>query len=233
MTLPAAILNISLFGSKSRNDDDSNSDLDVLVVVANGTGKTSPDVVLKFVREELGGVPSLSWYGMRKIRALFKSGDLFAWHLHLEAKTLAGTNLATLMGAPSDYTNALSDISDLSGIARRVERSITACSANAVFEMGILYVCARNIAMAASWRLAPTPSFGRYSPYDLPIPFPITRETYEIMLQCRMASQRGTRLPAVCVPQVLEVQRNILKWSKVVASQVAKVESTDEQIPTF
>ncbi|MGO7793023.1 nucleotidyltransferase domain-containing protein [Rhizobium ruizarguesonis] len=233
MTLPTAILNISLFGSTSRNDDDLNSDLDVLVVVANGTGKTSPDVVVKFVQEEFGRAPSLSWYGMRKMAALFQSGDLFAWHLHLEAKTLAGTSLNALMGVPSDYTNALSDINDLRGITSRVEQSVTACGANAVFEMGILYVCARNIAMAASWRLAPRPSFGRYSPYDLPIPFPITHETYEIMLQCRMASQRGTRLPAVCAPQVLEVRRNILIWAKVVASEVAKVEATDEQIPTF
>jgi hypothetical protein len=165
--------------------------------------------------------------------ALFQSGDLFAWHLRLEAKTLAGTSLNALMGAPSDYTTALSDIHDLQRIASRVEQTVTACSANAVFEMGILYVCARNIAMAASWRLAPSPSFGRYSPYDLPIPFPITHETYEIMLKCRMASQRGTPPPAVCVPQVLEVQQNILVWSKVVASAVAKVEATDEQIPTL
>lgn len=219
-----SILNISLFGSKSRNDDDKDSDLDVLVVVANGTGKTSPDVVVEFVRKEFGKTPSLSWYGKRKISAMFKSGDLFAWHLYLEARALAGTKLDVLLGEPSDYIGALSDIKDLQGIAKRVEQNVMACSANAVFEMGILYVCVRNIAMAASWRLASTPSFGRYSPYHLPIEFPLTQETYEIMIQCRIASQRGGGLPNVSALQVLEVQRNILIWSEEVVLAIKKAE---------
>lgn len=223
--LPASILNISLFGSRSRDDDDENSDLDVLVVVANGTGKTSPDLVQAVARNKFGREPSVSWYGMRKIKALFRSGDLFAWHLHFEAKTLAGMDLSALVGVPADYKTAVADISDLREIARRVERTVTACSANAVFEMGILYVCARNIAMAASWRLASRPSFGRYSPYDLPVPFPISRDTYEVMLKCRMASQRGTALPSVSGNDVLEVQRNVLLWSEAVVGAVDNVEA--------
>lgn len=231
--LPSAILNISVFGSKSRNDDDADSDLDVLVVVSNGTGKTSPDLVRELVKHEFGEDPSLSWYGMRKFRALFESGDLFAWHLHLEARTLAGKSFSTLVGAPSDYTTAHSDIKELREIARGVEQAVTACSANAVFELGILYVCARNIAMAASWHLACTPSFGRYSPYDLPVNFPIPIKTYETMIRCRMASQRGITPPKVSVSQVLDAQRNILIWSHAVASAVAKFEANDEPIPTL
>ena len=233
LNLPSTILNISLFGSTSRDDSDINSDLDILVVVANGTGKTSPDTVQDLVRREFGKDPSLSWYGKRKIRALFESGDLFAWHLHLEARTLAGTSLQTLFGVPSDYKTALSDIDDLRRIASSVEHTLTACSANAVFELGVLYVCARNIAMAASWRLAQAPSFGRNSPYDLPIPFPIAPKAYELMLRCRMASQRGIAPPDVSASQVMEVQRDILSWSRVVACEVAKVEKADEQIPTI
>jgi hypothetical protein len=222
---PPAILNISLFGSRSREDDDEDSDLDVLVVVANDTGKTSPDLVQNLVRKQFDKDPSLSWYGLRKIDALFRSGDLFAWHLHLEAKTLAGTDLSACLGVPADYTTALSDINDLRKIASRVERSVIACNANAVFELGILYVCVRNIAMAASWHLASRPSFGRYSPYDLPIPFPIAKDTYEVMMKCRMASQRGTALPMVFAAEVLEVLRTILIWSEAVASDVAKAEA--------
>ncbi|WP_433760925.1 nucleotidyltransferase domain-containing protein [Brucella anthropi] len=226
---PSNILNVSLFGSMSRNDCDKNSDLDVLVVVENGTGKASPDTIIEFIRCEYGKTPSLSWYGKRKITALFKSGDLFAWHLHLEAKALAGDSLNTLIGVPSEYTGALSDITDLREIARRVEQKVVACGANAVFEMGILYVCARNIAMAASWHLASTPSFGRYSPYDLPIAFPIAPETYETMLLCRMASQRGIAPPNVSSLHVLQVQKNILMWSKAVVTAVEKERSRDEQ----
>ncbi|MCK4206221.1 nucleotidyltransferase domain-containing protein [Brucella pituitosa] len=222
--LPLSILNISLFGSRSRNDFDRNSDLDILVVVANETGKTSPDEVVDFIWSEFGKNPSLSWYGERKIRALFSSGDLFAWHLHLEARTLAGTSLGSLIGVPSDYRSALSDIGDLQRIASHVGEKVIACSANAVFEMGILYVCARNIAMAASWRLSSPPSFGRYSPYHLPIEFPMARSTYETMLMCRMASQRGISPPNVSSQQVLEAQKAIMMWSDMIAIAVEKEE---------
>jgi hypothetical protein len=227
-TIPSAILNISLFGSAARNDDDEASDLDVLVIVANGTGETAPDAVFELVHQRFGKVPSLSWYGLRKIKALFASGDLFSWHLHLEAKTLAGNCMSDLVGTPCDYRTALSDINDLRIIAGRVEQTIEACRVNAVFEMGILYVCARNIAMAASSRLTSRPSFGRYSPFDLPLKFPVDRETYQIMLQCRMASQRGTAPPLVSANQVLEVQRRLLIWSEVVACEVERIEALDE-----
>ncbi|MCQ2005259.1 nucleotidyltransferase domain-containing protein [Rhizobium sp. NRK18] len=233
VVLPPSIVNISLFGSGARNDNDAKSDLDILVIVENGTGKTEPDPVREFVKAEFGKEPSLSWYGLRKIRALFESGDLFAWHLCLEGKTLAGMSLQKLFGTPADYRSAQSDICDLRGIASRVERWVTACHANAVFELGILYVCARNVAMAASWRLRRTPSFGRYSPFELPIPFPIALETYEKMLQCRMASQRGSIPPDVAASEVLEVQRDLLIWCDEVAGAVAKVEATDEQISTI
>jgi hypothetical protein len=231
--IPPTILNISLFGSKSRGDNDANSDLDILVVVANGTGKTAPDAVYSFIQQKFGKAPSLSWYGLRKIKALFNSGDLFAWHLYLESETLAGKSLIELAGLTSDYRTALSDIYDLRQIAVSVEGTIKACAVNAVFEMGILYVCARNIAMAASWRLASRPSFGRYSPFDLPSPFPIDRKTYEIMLQSRMASQRGAPPPSVSADQVLEVQQNLLIWSKAVARAVKKEEARHEPITTL
>lgn len=226
--LPPSIINISLFGSGARKDDDANSDLDVLVVVANGSGKTSPESVRTLVEREFGKVPSLSWYGLRKIRSLFDTGDLFAWHLHLEAKTLAGTKLQSLLGSPSNYTAAISDIKDLRGIAGRVDNSIRNCSANAVFELGILYVCARNIAMSASWRLTKAPSFGRYSPYDLPIDFPIACDLYQKMMDCRMASQRGRSPPIVSAVEVLEAQNRIMLWSESVLVALAKMEAVDE-----
>ncbi|PDT46006.1 nucleotidyltransferase domain-containing protein [Sinorhizobium fredii] len=222
--LPPSILNVSLFGSTSRSDNDSNSDLDVLVVVANGTGKTPPDAVSETIKHQFGKPPSLSWYGLRKIKALFAGGDLFAWHLHLESQLIGGHNLSQIAGIPADYTSALSDINDLRKVALSVEKTISSCPENAVFEMGILYVCARNIAMSASWRLSPRPSFGRYSPFDLPLSFSIDRKTYEMMIQSRMASQRGTAPPEVSADQVLETQQRLLVWSQRVMTAVERVE---------
>ena len=231
--LPSSILNVSLFGSRSRCDNDTDSDLDVLIVVANGTGKTQPRLITDLLEAKFNKEPSLSWYGLRKIKALYSSGDLFAWHLHLEASAIAGTPLTALLGHPSSYRTALSDIRDLHRIAAGVEKTISLCNANAVFEMGILYVCARNIAMSASWYLAARPSFGRYSPYHLSVQFNIEQETYETMLRCRMASQRGAPPPVISASQVLEVQQKLLLWSEAVAKAVQMMEIADEQITTL
>lgn len=231
--LPPSVLNVSLFGSRSRSDDDADSDLDILIVVANGTGRTQPQIITELVEAKFNKKPSLSWYGFRKIKALYSSGDLFAWHLHLEASTVAGTPLTGLIGNPSSYRTALSDIQDLHRIATDVEKTISVCNANSVFEMGILYVCARNIAMSASWYLAARPSFGRYSPYHLSVPFNVEPDTYEVMLRCRMASQRGAPPPVVSATQVLDVQRRILLWSESVAKAIQMREIADEQITTL
>ena len=69
---------------------------------------------------------------------------------------------------------------------------------NAVYEAGLIYVCLRNIAMAASWLLCEHPDFSRYSPFQLTgvEPCPVSKGDFALTMACRMAGQRGNIPPA-------------------------------------
>ena len=155
---------------------------------------------------------------------MFKQGDLFAWHLFLESKSLGPYgDLQSIFDKPAEYTTAAADIIELNDILTGVESELAKARKNSVFEMGVLYVCARNIAMSASSKLCPVPDFGRYSPFKLPIPFPLTTDRYEMAMSCRMASQRGQPPPLIEVEAVEEMQRELVGWSQLVLGEVLEV----------
>lgn len=222
--LPDSVVNISIYGSWVRGDHDEYSDFDVIVAVRDGSGKTTEEGIIEFVSSLYGSSPSISWYGISKINNMFTQGDLFAWHLFLESKSVgAYPTLESIFGKPSKYDTAAADISELSDILDGVSCELAKAPGNAVFEMGIIYVCARNIAMSGSSKLCSVPDFGRYSPFTLPIPFPITKNEYDVAMYCRMASQRGLTPPVVTVGDVVDTQRKLISWSKLVLQEVTRV----------
>ncbi|RWN11442.1 MAG: nucleotidyltransferase domain-containing protein [Mesorhizobium sp.] len=222
--LPSSVVNISIFGSWVRRDNDEHSDLDVLVTVMDGSGKTPDQEIADFVRPLIGGEPSISWYGVNKLRSMFEQGDLFAWHLFLESKSVGPyPELQAIFGRPASYATAQTDIMELHGILREVSVELIKAPRNAVFEMGILYVCARNIAMSASDKLCPTPQFGRYSPFALPIEFPLTADEYDLAMSSRMAGQRGRSPPLIRVGDVEDMQERLMSWSELVLAEVSRV----------
>lgn len=220
--MPESVVNVSLFGSHGRGDNDEHSDVDVLVIVKDGSGTTPEAAIVRSLSPFLKPSPSVSFYGERKLRLMFEEGHLFAWHLYLESKGIGPfSNLSSLFAKPSDYAGALEDIADLITILKDVERQIKKCPHNSVFEMGILYVCARNIAMSASWHLASRPEFGRYSPYALSgLPFPLTMRQYDLAMQCRMASTRGISPLEVSADTVSAVTSDLIPWSASIMESV-------------
>ncbi|MCG8435843.1 MAG: nucleotidyltransferase domain-containing protein, partial [Gammaproteobacteria bacterium] len=81
MTLPENVLSVRLFGSQARGDSDILSDCDILVVVADRTGKVDENVIHRLCEKELGKTPTISWYGVNRLKKMFRDGHLFAWHL--------------------------------------------------------------------------------------------------------------------------------------------------------
>jgi hypothetical protein len=153
---------------------------------------------------------------------MFEKGHLFAWHLYLESFGIAEfLDLKEKYGEPDAYGTAMADIAGLFEILEEVQLQVGSAPCNSVFEMGILYVCARNIAMSASWHLGARPDFGRYSPFALPnLPFPLSKEQYDVTMRCRMASTRGTA-PAEVTPQaVVDAATMLLPWSASVSALV-------------
>lgn len=221
ITTSEAIISASLFGSRVRNDHDSRSDLDLIVVVKDGCGRLSADEILK-ITQEYDVPPSISWYGAKKMKAMFGLGDLFAWHLFLESKPLGSyPSLSSIFGQPGPYQTGIKDIEALHNILCGVEAEISLRPHNLIFELGVLYVCARNIAMSATWHILPAPDFGRYSPFKLNVPFPLSMGDYSTIMACRMASQRGLPPPEnATVDMGMAIQRSLVAWSLEVTNRL-------------
>lgn len=221
MTNDAGILNISIFGSFGRGNPDAFSDLDVLVLCGDGAGTQSEEYVRKLVSDRYDKEPSISWYGERKLAHFFSTGDLFAWHLFRESFALPGFQpIEEIFGMPAPYLNCLEDIAGLQDILCSIPDQIRLHPQNLVYELGLTYVCMRNIAMTASSVLRDHVDFGRFSPYGLPGAAPLIDEKdYSLLSRCRHASTRGTVAPDVTI-DVEGTLRESLVWAGSVERMV-------------
>jgi hypothetical protein len=217
MNCNAGIMNISIFGSYGRGNPDAFSDLDVLVLCDDGAGTQSEAHVRKLVSDQYEKDPSISWYGKKKLAHFFAIGDLFAWHLHRESFALPGFEpLGKIFGLPAQYLNCLDDIAGLRDILCSIPEQIRLHPQNLIYELGLTYVCMRNIAMTASSVLRDHVDFGRYSPYGLPGVVPsISTNDYGVLARCRHASTRGTPAPSVTI-DVEGTLRASLVWAELV-----------------
>ncbi|MDB5694196.1 MAG: hypothetical protein JWO81_3259 [Alphaproteobacteria bacterium] len=211
------LLGVYVFGSAARGDLDPCSDLDLLAVVEDGRGKVPSEAILAHVPAEFAGLePSISWYGRRRLSHMFANGELFAWHLSRETIPLHEVEpvLASL-GKPSPYSDGAADIASFEAIMAGIPAQLSTAPDNAIYELGLLYVCLRNICMAASWTLCPSPDFSRYSPFRLNgfDQAPIAIEDYELAMTCRMAGQRGLLPPGLVKPsRVAEIHASLAPW---------------------
>lgn len=224
------LLAIFVFGSVARAQGDAQSDLDLLAVVADGHGKVDERDVLAHIPQQMRSIdPSISWYGLARIREMFRNGDLFAWHLHHEALPLYDPESILLgLGEPAPYTSGSEDVAFFEALLCSIPSSLQAMPANAVYELGLVYVCLRNIGMAASGKFARKPNFSRYSPYELPgmAPPPMTTIEYDVAMACRMAGQRGIVPPvAVDSAKVASLCASLRPW----VSEVRRRLETDHE----
>jgi hypothetical protein len=214
----AALRALFLFGSLARGDADALSDVDILAVVRNKTGKVPQSAVLEHLSaHNFPRAPTISWYGFDRLKAMYAAGDLFAWHLYLEGKQLHGDRgLLDELGQPATYARATEDIVGFGATFSGVPMQLRKSPHNAIYELGIMYVCVRNVAMSASWHLCDAPDFSRLSPFqlggDVP-PCPLSRAEYERSMSCRMASQRGLKLPGnVDVSLAMAYHESVAPW---------------------
>ena len=218
-------MNISVFGSAARGERDEMSDLDVIAIVRDGGGKQSELPVLDAVRGYRQDEPSISWYGEKKIRTFFQTGDLFAWHLFLESIPVEGyPTIGEQFGRPNEFRDGFETIRELARIYEGIPLAIDDAPQNIKYELGICYVCFRNIAMAASWHLCEQPDFGRYSPYSLGVlEFPLSRMTYDLLWRCRISGQRGFPPPTTDEIDVRSMLQEGSIWINQVMEAVSGV----------
>lgn len=217
-----------IYGSVGRNEADDRSDLDVLAIVENGSGMVDEKIIRNHLPEQFKDFkPSISWYGGKRIKEMFENGELFAWHLANESMPIYDPEkFLVSLGKPNPYREAAADISSFLRVLKDIPDQIKSCRANAVYEYGLVYVCLRNISMAASWCLCENPDFSRYSFANLQgvRGCPLSRERFDIAMTCRMASQRGLEIPpGVNAELVLSVYSELVPWVEEVLEAVNEV----------
>jgi predicted nucleotidyltransferase len=211
------LLGTVLFGSVARGDDDELSDLDLLALVQNGGGPVSVEEVRATLPAGLAGkVATISWYGMERLVEMHRSGELFAWHIHLDGKVLHDpVGAVATLGVPAPYRRALDDVDAFLAIAADLPSQLERAERNAIYEFGVLYVCLRNVAMSASAHLSAQPDFTRKVPYRLGDgpPCPVSESEYRMSMLCRLASQRGLTLPLEITPSRVMAYHDVaLPW---------------------
>lgn len=173
---------IYIFGSAVRGEVKCNSDIDVLVIMNESCKRSDyPD--------------SWSVYPKTTIKKYFDEGRLFAWHLYLDAKCVfcnGSTSFLQDLGKPSEFISFDEDFSSLKILIFSSLAELRNNTQSEIFELGIIYTALRDIAMVSSIKLLNRPCFSRYSPYQLPLIFPISNELYESMIAARLNSTRGT-----------------------------------------
>lgn len=219
------LLAVILFGSVARGDDDAASDIDVLAIVESRSGRVDDELVRCHLPISLRSAhPEISWYGSDRFKEMSADGQLFCWHICLDGRVLYDpVGYVRGLGEPAPYKNMLADIDAFMSIADGVEPQIQASHFNAVYELGVLYVCVRNVAMSGSWVLLDRPDFTRNSPFNVSpslADFGVDLETYRVSMECRQASQRGGALPErVDKDVVVEYARNARRWMSAVRAK--------------
>ena len=221
------LLGTVLFGSVARGDDDELSDLDLLALVKTGAGPVSLEEVCATLPADLAGeTATVSWYGIERLVEMYRSGELFAWHIHLDGKVLHNpVGAVATLGVPAPYRRALDDVDSFLSIAADLPSQLERAGCNAIYEFGVLYVCLRNVAMSASAHLSVQPDFTRQSPYRLGDgpPCPVPESEYRMSMLCRLASQRGLRLPSEISPsRVMDYHDVVFPWMTAIRAVLSE-----------
>ncbi len=222
------IKDLVVFGSVARGDADKRSDFDVLGIVEDGKKPIHGNILVELLESEYGMHPQVSWYSARRIAEMFSEGHLFAWHLFLEATPARGImchGFLVSLGKPSEYTDYRKDLHVLVELLDSIGDCIRKAPKNLCYEAGLIYVCARNIALAASWLTPSGLDFSRYSPFNLGLPtvhFPIQRKDYDDLILARHATTRGAKAPHLDVETMLAHHSKVIEWAARIKVLLAK-----------
>lgn len=206
-------ISIYLFGSYSRNEQKTDSDIDFLLIT-----KTSDDYkhIQDFLDANKLSARDVSIYTYDKLKEYFQQGHLFAWHLFLEAKKLNGPNTLQLLGPPSEYKDFESDSIQ---ILELIESSLKVLSkkdpsTSLNYEAGLVYLSLRNFSHFFSAFYLKNYCFSRFSPFQLDrySISEITLMDYEILMKARFSSIRGHTPNLIQREWLINMCQRTKKW---------------------
>lgn len=185
--------------------------------IARGELSPTSDVDVLLIREESEVAQAPSWaqcYSESELSDIFRTGDLFAYHLHAESTLIhstSGTDIIEDLGRPGPYNHWKSDLDKFMTVVRYAVESL-ADSPRSVFHKGLLYMGCRDIAMIYAHVEMGTDNFSRESPYHLDVSPPAPIEVYREWNCCRLASTRGIWRKGVDAPIDGQCLRSVSDW---------------------
>ena len=206
-----------IYGSRARNDSVKYSDTDLLVVFdkKNNIDKKNISIPEDLIAENNN--LDISYYSICRLKKMYKSGHLFAWHLFAESKHLdVGIDYLGNLGKPNEYMSFIHDVQPLLELLGSSKKELEASNVNIIYEAGLVYVCARNIAISASYYSPAGLTFSTYAPFLLDNknnPFPITKHNYEKLRRARLACTRGLNPLSILRGEVIECINNVTTWA--------------------
>ncbi len=225
---------LRLFGSRARGDADAFSDSDLLVVAREDFLKTPK--AQRSLRILMQKFDDVSVYGEARFREMHAKGHLFAWHVFLESRPLAGLQVqaatpdaVATLGPPAPYTDGPTEAEEL---VRVLDESVVAApkTPNATFEAGVMFVAARNLGVVAC-AVSGEPHFSPRAPYVAAertgIRFPLSMAEYDLLRRSRKASVGGRPSPALEPALLTGWAARLTSWARDTARFVACKKEND------
>ncbi|MGE8174998.1 nucleotidyltransferase domain-containing protein [Pseudomonas fluorescens] len=172
-------MHIYAFGSICRGEMDLGSDVDLLACVDGPAEQIDHE--------------KYSVYRYERIQALWKEGNPFAWHLHLESRLLFspdGTDFLCDLGKPARYVADAGDCTKFQELFDRSYRELRQSSNSATFHLSCIFLAIRNFATCHSLSLG-LPIFSRTSPLMVRPNLDIDPLAFSILTRARLLSTRG------------------------------------------
>lgn len=169
------------FGSLCRGEFCSTSDIDLLAIAKGHDPRFDSQ--------------TFSIYSYSRIEELWKKGNPFAWHLHLEAKIIYSSNNEDFLknlGPPSKYTNCLADCKRFFHLLEDSFASLENNTSTIIFDLSTAFLGIRNFASCFSLGMLKTPNFSRKSATQIAnYSIDISKEAFDILERARILSTRG------------------------------------------
>ena len=174
-------MHIYAFGSVCRGEVSPNSDVDLLALVEGTDRRFDPNIY--------------SIYSYKRIEALWREGNPFAWHLSLEARMLFASDRVDCLGSlgtPERYSNGLADCEKFHRLFSESQDSIKRSGASVIFDLSTIFLSIRNIATCFSLSTGSNPDFSRKSALNLgSYSVPLPSIAFQTLERARMLCTRG------------------------------------------
>ncbi|WP_243295521.1 nucleotidyltransferase domain-containing protein [Geothrix mesophila] len=216
-------MQVAIFGSGARGTSDKLSDFDIIAVLDENE-ITHKDHAISLLKSQIVENASISVYGKLRYRQMLESGSPFVWHIFLEHKPLQPYSNDIFKLTPNPYITAHQDVEKMFCILKASRKSLINTRHSTIYEAGLHYVCARNIAMFASKILIEKFDFSRKSPFSLNpvITFPLSEEEYNEILLARLASTRGFAPPILDHSLTVHWSNLLIKWADFILTSIRR-----------